>query len=327
MRYPCAFAAIGVAAALQEVLFGGGPAHPYLLFFVATLLSAVMIGRGPAALAAVLGCLIVSWRKTAEPDGSEATVALAAVAFLAICAAAIAAVETARQVFRALAQARSRAEAGEREKEILLVELGHRIKNDLQRVAAVLLVQASTAPNHASACELRAAAARVRVLGRLHDRLSRRDGEGSVDTRNLLGALADDLRSSCGGALASVTLLAETESHTLPLPVAASVGLIANELVTNALKHAFPAGKGQIRIGFRLDADRYVLEVADDGVALVAATQEKIAGEQGSGRGRMLAGALARQLGGRLDVRSGGERGTVAVLAFPVARLQDKADG
>jgi two-component sensor histidine kinase len=156
-----------------------------------------------------------------------------------------------RQTEAAHAQAerdRARAQAGERERQLLLVEFGHRVKNDMPRITSNLHLQAAHLGPEAAAA-LQQAANQVRVIAAMHDRLAQRDGQVLVDLGEFLRDLGDGLRGSMA-VTRPVRLLVEAENHMLSIDRAGSVGLIANELVTNALKHAFPdARPGSVAIG------------------------------------------------------------------------------
>ena len=226
-----------------------------------------------------------------------------------------------RTAYADLAEAHARAEAGEREKDLLLAELMHRTRNDLQRMVGLLRLQASTASEMPISDALRGAADRVEITARLHERLSRRDGRVVVDSQEFLTRLAEDLRASLDG-LWSIELFIEAEAHPIPIARAGAVGLVLNELATNALKHAFPDHRpGAIWVAFRRVGAEYELAVADDGVGM----QERVdAGPSsrpcrgGAGLGRRLVRGLAAQLGGRLEVIAGEAGGTVCTLRFPV---------
>src|SRR5690349_13737018 len=154
-----------------------------------------------------------------------------------------------------------------RKRDLLLVEFGHRVKNDLARISATVGMQAVGASPETAAA-LQAISERARVLARVHDRLSRRDGHVLVDMHEFLHDLVADLRVNLTD-LTRVGLFVEAERHSLPVSRARAVGLIANELVMNALKHAFPGDRaGVVRLGFWRDGQDLLLTVADDGVGL-----------------------------------------------------------
>ena len=148
------------------------------------------------------------------------------------------------------------------------------------------------------------------MLSRVYGRLTRRESRATVDVRPFLEDLAADLRQvRIDGQ--PVSLEVRIEDATVTLDFAAALGLIANELVTNAVKHAFPDERpGRIELAFRRDGDAYLLVVADDGVG---PTRE---GGGTGGLGHRLVRDLARQLGGELRIEVAG--GTRATVRLPV---------
>ena len=115
--------------------------------------------------------------------------------------------------------------------------------------------------------------------------------------------------------LRPIALQAEIEDRQVALTLAVGIGLITNELVTNALKYAFPDGHpGTILVRFFQDGNEFKLAVRDDGVG------DSIGPARGSGLGQRLIRSLAQQLGGTFEaeVRPGGRTATVR---FPVTRI------
>jgi two-component sensor histidine kinase len=101
---------------------------------------------------------------------------------------------------------------------------------------------------------------------------------------------------------------------------AGAIGLIANELVTNAMKHAFPDDReGAITIGFHREADDFLLTMSDNGVGLEMPPEPQGEGPQRSGMGGRLVRALTAQLGGHIETSARRGDGTIHVLRFPVA--------
>ncbi len=331
LRWGCAVLLVLLAFAARLLLFGPGPGFPYLLFFPAVILSGVLLDRGSGFVAALVSAALGVFFFV-PPVGSLAVAspqdALGAALYLAIALAVAALVEALHrahaETIRAHAEteaARARAEAGERERDLLLAELGHRVKNDMQRLVGLLAMRASGASPEV-AVALRDAAERIKVVARLHDRLVLSGGGAAVDMREFLAGLAADMRASFEG-LRPIRLHVAAEAHPLPLDRAGAVALVANELVTNALKHAFPGDReGTVRIAFRREGADYVLTVSDDGAGLAQEAWPAPPGGGGrrsGGLGRRLTRALAAQLGGRIEVRSPAHGGAAATLRFPMS--------
>jgi two-component sensor histidine kinase len=187
------------------------------------------------------------------------------------------------------------------ERNALLGEVHHRVHNNLQIVQSLLAFQA----RRFSSSEVRAAfdevGARIHTLSLVQQQLYQAEDYSAVD----FGAYLETLV----GALLRLRNRAELKSEfdlepiRLPINKAMPLGLIANELLTNTLKHAFPDGRaGVIRVGFKREGDRAVLTVSDNGVGVSLEPQES----EGDGLGSRLVPRLARQLGAEIATQSDG---------------------
>ena len=341
-RWLAAAGLVLAAFGIRYWLFGPTPVLPYLLFFPAIIISAVILDRGSGIFATLLSAPLALYNFV-EPIGTlkipntEAGLSIglfvAVGLFIAILTEAlhlayVDAADAHRQTdeARRLAEeARERAQAGERDVALLMAEFSHRVKNDLARVAAIMGLQASGAPADIAAA-LQAAANRVRVIAKVHDRLARHDGKVLVDAHDFLHDLVRDLRTSIAD-LRPVGLFLEGEHHMLSVSRAGAVGLIANELITNALKHAFPGDRdGIVRVGFYRDGPDFRLVVADDGISMASTPPGELQEDpaQRGGMGRRLVRALAAQIGGRVEMsRTSASDGTTHTLRFPVAQPGD----
>jgi two-component sensor histidine kinase len=209
-----------------------------------------------------------------------------------------------------LSAANRRIAASEHEKELLLQELTHRFKNDLANIAGVLRLQARGAADAAARSELLAASERVHLIGRVHRQLGRAHEAAVLDVRDFLAGLCDDLRAAKIGAR-PIALSVRCAEARLPFADAITLGMIVNELVANALKHAFPGERpGTVAVSLQRAGEEYALEVADDGVGGTADAGS------GSGLGVRLTQAMARQLGGTFSAESG-DRGRTCRVRFP----------
>ena len=322
LRWLGAAALVAIAFACRHAL-DEPTVSPYLGFLPAVILSAVIFNRGSGFIAVALSAVTAVYffveplhtlQLSRAVDVVNLALFLTVGLFLAgVIEALHSAYMEAEATNRSLADARARAVAGEREREMLLAEFRHRVSNDLQRLSSMILMQAKASP--AAATELRAAASRIQVIAAVHSRLARRDGHVQVDMREFLHDLVADLRASLT-SLYPVGLFVDAEAHALSVSRAGSVALIANELVTNALKHAFPdlSREGAVTVGFRREGVDFLLTVTDDGVGMAHPTCQP-----GAGMGSRLVRALAAQLGGHVQTTSELGAGTRHVLRFPVA--------
>ena len=174
----------------------------------------------------------------------------------------------------------------------LTEEVHHRAGNGLTLVASFLSLQASELEGEA-ADALDEARRRVVALASAQRRLRVDSSIGSADLVPYLGSILDDIRAAAG---AEVTMFYEAPAQPVvePSGIAVSIGVIAGEMITNAIKHAFPRGmRGQLRLRLKVDGERLHIEVEDDGVGPAPATTE--------GLGARVLPALAELLGGTLE--------------------------
>lgn len=187
--------------------------------------------------------------------------------------------------------ARDRFEALAAERALLMQEVNHRVGNSLQMIASLLTLQSNASGSQEVSHALTDAIGRVLAVAQVHRRLYTSGDVQSVSVDQYLTALVEDLRrSSESNALAQLTLTAEPVSVEPDRAIA--VGVIVNELVMNAIKYAYPAGKGSIRVGLKNIADsRVVLSVEDDGVGTEAKASPK-----STGLGRRIVRAMGDKL-------------------------------
>ncbi len=199
-----------------------------------------------------------------------------------------------------------------RDKDVLLDEVQHRVKNNLQIVTGLLSLQARNAPP-ALQFQLNETQERVRAMGRAHDQLYRSVEAGSFAVERLVRDVCDDLGHlyAAQGEHVACTVAVE-ERLDLPVEIAAPLALIVNETVANAYKHAFPGGRpGRIEVTLGRGVDGARIEVRDDGVG--------VAGDSSAGSRRLvgmrLVELLATQMKARASWHSHG--GTTFTLEVP----------
>lgn len=208
-------------------------------------------------------------------------------------------------------QARERLERSLHEKEVLLHEVHHRVKNNLQLVSSMLDLQGYYLHDPQIKEAVRETQNRVRSMGLIHERLLHAQEMARVNFAEYAGKLVDHLEVSYAvGDRVDVVL--RLEPILIDVDTAVSCGLILNELVSNAMKHAFPGGHtGQIRIDFEsLDTHRRRLVVADSGIGLPGDLELDRAGTLGLD----LVYLLTQQIDGTIHVRR--DHGTTFVIEF-----------
>ena len=157
-----------------------------------------------------------------------------------------------------------------KEKEVLLKEIHHRVKNSLQVVSSLLNLQARQLPDPVAREMFSDSQWRVRSIARVHEKLYQSKDLARVDFEDYVCGLVEELMRGRSATPRGISASVAIEKLRLSVDVAVPCGLIINELVTNALKHAFPDGRaGTVRVSLRhVDADLLELLVEDDGVGL-----------------------------------------------------------
>jgi two-component sensor histidine kinase len=181
-------------------------------------------------------------------------------------------------------------------KDAMLQEVNHRTKNTLQMAASLLVLQANATPSAEARIALLDSYARLLLLAKVHELLcTKTDGAQTVLMPGLLQTLADGLRHSFGKTATHVGVQLMSDPISLPVDQAIALALLANELVTNAYKHAFPGDcAGVITLSLQhTPKDELILRIADTGIGLNLTGSE-------SGLGLKLIRTLVAQLQGTL---------------------------
>ena len=255
-----------------------------------------------------------SWRIGAESAASievEATFAPIPLAAGQCVLVAVRDVTARRQAEHALEAALVAASRALAEREVLLKEIHHRVKNNLQIVASLLGMQADRSRTEEAQSVLVESEHRIRSMALIHSMLYGGSDLAHVDIAEYATALASELRSALDtGAELSFSV----ESVELSVDQAIPCGLILNELITNALKHGRSAdGRCRLRVEVGLRDRALVLTISDSGPGLPADYDARRKGSLGM----KIIDALVRQLGATISVeRTGGAR---FVLAMPIA--------
>jgi two-component sensor histidine kinase len=215
---------------------------------------------------------------------------------------------------------RSQKEAAEREvraardrAELLLREVNHRVANSLALVSSLVGLQAKSVKDPIAKDALAETQSRIFAVASVHQRLYTSDDVRFVAIDEYLRGLLEHLQTSLQKEGMGATIAAELEAIQVPTDRAISLGVVVTELVTNAFKYAYPAGRsGEIRVGFRRTGpDVALLTVADDGPGWAGEGEIK-----GTGLGSRIVKTISDALGAELRYEI--DRGTVASLSLPL---------
>jgi two-component sensor histidine kinase len=207
----------------------------------------------------------------------------------------------ARAIDQALVQVSLRAEKERAEEQLresnarlqaMLHEVNHRVANSLQLVSAFVHMQARNVANDDAKAALGDTQRRIAAIAQVHRRLYTSDSVDSVDMAEYLGSLVDELQQTWSTPSAPRHLTLAADQVRLGTDKAVAVGVIINELVSNACKYAYAGdGAGEVRIALTQEGGDFVLRVEDDGCGMPADGVIK-----GTGLGSKLVGAMAATL-------------------------------
>ncbi len=167
-------------------------------------------------------------------------------------------------------QAEQQIEASLREKEVLLSEIHHRVKNNMQVVTSLLKLQAENIKDKKYADMFKESQDRIKSMALVHEKLYQTKSFADIDLKGYVKSLVTNLFRSYGTKPDKITLRIEVENVSLGLESAIPCGLIINELVSNSMKYAFPEEReGEIRVALNsINKEETLLEVSDNGVGM-----------------------------------------------------------
>jgi len=200
-----------------------------------------------------------------------------------------------------LEAAKRRLEEASLQKDLLLKEVDHRIKNSLQIVAGLLHLQANGAG--AIASQFHNAAARVTAIAAIHEQLQKHDYVGTFALDRYLVDLCQGIATASSSPDRTWSLVVDADPLFVSTDIAMRLGLIVNELVTNSIQHSRPAGDGgTVRIALKDSADNFSISVSDPGDGPVAVRAGEL-GTRHSGLGTRIVETLCRQIEGTVIKR------------------------
>jgi two-component system sensor kinase len=202
-----------------------------------------------------------------------------------------------------------------KEKDLLLREIHHRVKNNLQVVSSLLRLQATTQEDPALQRALKEAQERIQAIALIHQKLKHAPDFSKLELPGYVRTLAERLVRSFASVPALIDLQVKVADVDIGPDSHVPLGLILNELVTNALQHAFLPGEGgALDIELEREPTGWIaLRVADSGQGLPESVEL-----DGGGLGFQLVQALTDQLGGVLELER--RRGAAFLVRFPATR-------
>ena len=190
--------------------------------------------------------------------------------------------------------------------EILLKEIHHRVKNNLQTVSSLLYLQSYSIDDEELKGKINISQQRVESMALIHKNLYQKENLSAIELNDYLDKLSENLINAYRTDK-DIVILVEMDKHELDVDIAIPLGLIVNELVTNSLKYAFVnRDEGQIKIEFSQIKNLNVLKVSDNGVGKPANVKENF--------GTQLVTLLTRQIDGRLKEGNDGGHWTEIIF-------------
>lgn len=199
------------------------------------------------------------------------------------------------------------------QKDMLLKEMRHRIANSLQLIASIILLKASSVQSEESKLHLEDAHDRILSIATVQRNLDPSGENSEVPVVEYLRTLCESLTKSMISNTKQISIHVTGDAGVVTPDEAIGLGLITTELVINALKHAFPSGKGQITVTYGAEPQAWKLSIGDDGIGMSA---EKLATQEGLGTS--ILDSLAKQLNADIH-RESTPRGTLVSITHPNA--------
>ena len=207
-----------------------------------------------------------------------------------------------------------------RDKDVLLMEVHHRVKNNLQVITSLLAMQARTMNDPSLTEAFNAGLNRIFTMARVHELLYQSEHAGTLDLGRYLEGLTHDLARLHESEGFSPELQVRMDRPLeLGLDKITPLALIVNELMTNALKHGFKGRRGgRIDISVTVEGENAVLQIADDGAGMMPDWRQR-----SKSIGLRLVELMARQIGGTVEIAARAEGGTRVMVSWP---LHDMAE-
>jgi ammonium transporter len=224
-------------------------------------------------------------------------------------------------VMDALEKESAKTENSLKEKEMLLREIHHRVKNNLQVISSLLSLQSRYHKDEHAIEMAKESQNRIKAMALIHEKLYRSKDFANVEFNDYIKNLVNDLLASYKVSASRIALKLDIENISLGIDTAIPTGLIVNELVSNSLKYAFPEGKdGEIRISLRSlnDGDKELI-VSDNGVGLPESLDIKKAESLGL---RMITNLTERSLHGKININK--SNGTEFQIIFKEKEYKER---
>ncbi len=313
-RYVFCTALVGIVTVVQLIATPLPGGYVFILYYPAVTLSALLLDRGAGFYTAILSAFLTVLLFI-EPRFSLTIPIQADVLALFIFLACSVVITLVAESFRLLLE---QLDAMEREKDLLFRELAHRTRNNLQIVMSMLAMERAQAASGDTRARLDLIEGRIGVLAQMHDRLQWQDSNGAIKIRDFVENLCADVRQSLAGHR-PVVVRPQIENLSLESDFVIAIGIIVNELLTNAFKYAFPDDRaGAVDVRLSQEAFQHLVLVCEDNGIGCPETARS-----GTGTGLIL--ALVQQHDGMVS-REAAAPGCRVVIRFPFGQSYSHAE-
>jgi len=207
------------------------------------------------------------------------------------------------------------------EKEILLREIHHRVKNNMQIISSLLNLQSRSIEDENARDVFKESQNRVRSMSMVHELLYKSPDLDSIYFKEYMTNLINTLFHSYGASNRQIVLESEIENIKMGIDTAIPLGLIMNELLTNSLNHAFENRQnGEIKVSAKIDGDEYLVTISDNGVGF----PDDIDFYHTRSLGLQLVNTLVQQIRGTIELKSETNIGTSFEIRFKEVKYKDR---
>jgi len=300
VRYGATAALVLLAYGVRVALGDYSGAYGFLFFILPIVASALLFDRGTGYFAVLSSGALIATLLPWDVRAAAHVIALLLFGIVGACLVFIA---------EGLHRALEKAHAAQQASALLLAEMSHRVKNKFAMVASILSLQARRSSPEVQRA-LDDVARRVNVIATVHNYLQLSRHEGLIDMAEYVPKLCEALKDALLGPQ-SIWLEARAVPVELPPDKALSIGLIVNELVTNAIKYAFAEDVtgGRVLVDLSRQGDNLLLKVEDNGRGYPS--------DAAQGLGSRLVTTFATQLGGTASWDTGRTTGCTTTIVFP----------
>jgi PAS domain S-box-containing protein len=202
-----------------------------------------------------------------------------------------------------------------KEKNVLLAEIHHRVKNNLAVISGLLEMQIWNQENDEIINTLRDSQLRIQSIALVHEKLYQTENFANVRISEYIEELSRGIADSFNDPNKNVLRVVDCDDIIMSINEAISFSLLLNEGVVNAYKHAFVGrDEGEIKISLKKEGDELLLSVSDNGIGL----KNRFLKKEDASLGMKLIGTLTNQLGGEYSLKAGPDSGTIFEVKFPI---------